>query len=531
MTEFLRKIPDQLSPTDHHEGPSEQHECPKCGTANQEDRLTQSLYQCERCGLELAYLDTAPNGTVRGILGYLRSSGDVVQDRYRIRSLLGKGGFGATYLIEDLRLNGKARALKEIPEPFFDEQEIELLSRLRHPSIPDITDRSVADGMVHLVLEFGGSRTLEIERRQSGGRIPLPRLIPWMRELCKVLSYLHSHDPPVVHRDLKPGNILLDNDDRIMLADFGIAKESSASAQTRTLARAACHGFSPPEQVLGTGTDERSDIYALAATLYVLLTGKVPPAAHERIAGEELVAPSALVDEVPLVLDEEILRAMELNINRRQRSIAQFAQVFEDLDSTTGPSVSSFVPNTEGVVRGNISPPAGDRLSTGKPRASAWAAKRRLLIAVGITCILGVGIAIGTYLSMRDRSQPRTAGASTSGAPNAKSAVSIGPRTKPGQPTSYPRESESTTTASRTDSGNIPEDNSVTGLLDKTRGNTQDTVPHKPAPRTWKRAKPKDPQRIPRDRKPTAADGRDKTREPPGAKKWVITRGDGSKTY
>ncbi len=216
-----------------------------------------------------------------------------VSNRYWARVVLGRPN-----LVEDLRLNGKRRALKEVPELLFDEYETKLLSRLNHPSIPDIIDRSIVDKMVYLVLEFGGNRTLGGERERNQGRIPQPVLLPWMRQLCEVLMYLHSQDPPIIHRDLKPDNILLDETGRIMLIDFGIAKEAEPTAMIRTLGRAASSGFSPPEQAMGTGTDQRSDIYALAATFYALLTGEKPPAAHERVAGKEIVPPSQIVPEI-----------------------------------------------------------------------------------------------------------------------------------------------------------------------------------------------------------------------------------------
>ncbi len=314
------------------------HICPKCDTANQRDYLSQREYRCAKCSFELAHLDIAGNGSVRGIFGWLRVVGDTVQDRYRVQSVLGRGGFGATYLIEDLRLNGKRRALKEVPELLFDEYETTLLSRLNHPSIPDIIDRCIVDGMVYLVLEFGGSRTLASERKRAGGRIPFATVLPWMRQLCEVLTYLHSQNPPIIHRDLKPDNILLDEADRIMLIDFGIAKEATPSSMTRTLGRAATHGFSPPEQAMGTGTDERSDIYALGATLYSLLTGTNPPAAHERVAGKPVQPPSELVPGLPPLLDETILKSLNLNVNQRHRSIAEFGRV---LDSLAGRLVSA----------------------------------------------------------------------------------------------------------------------------------------------------------------------------------------------
>jgi len=130
----------------------------------------------------------------------------------------------------------------------------------------------------------------------------------------------------VVHRDLKPDNILLDDNDRIMLIDFGIAKEAAPDTATRTIGRAVTQGFSPPEQVLGTGTDARSDVYALGAIMYHLLTGQMPPAAHERITGRLIEPLTAALPECPLLIQAAVMRALELNINLRQQSIAEFAE-------------------------------------------------------------------------------------------------------------------------------------------------------------------------------------------------------------
>lgn len=306
--------------------PANQRICPDCGTANELESLSQYEYRCSQCNLEMAHIDFAANGAVRGVFGWLRNAGDTMDDRYRIKSILGRGGFGVTYLVEDLRLSGKSRAIKEVPELLYDEHETTLLSRLRHPAIPDIIDRGVVDGMVYLVLEFGGNRNLGGERKSNQGRIPLTLLLPWMQQLCEVLIYLHSQDPPIIHRDLKPENILLDETGRIMLIDFGIAKESKPSTMTRTIGRAVTHGFSPPEQAMGTGTDERSDIYALAATFYALLTGENPPAAHERLAGKELTPPSQIVAGLPLQLDDIIAKALNFNVNHRQQTILEFSQ-------------------------------------------------------------------------------------------------------------------------------------------------------------------------------------------------------------
>ena len=308
---------------------SDERVCPKCRTSNETAALERRQYRCIFCGLELVHLDMAANGAVRGVFGWLLNPGTVVRERYKVVAVLGKGGFGVTYLVDDIRLAGKRRALKEIPALLSDEYETRLLGRLNHPAIPDIIDRFEVDGMVYLVLQFGGSRTLRIEMDRQGGRIPVFLLLPWIEQVCAALLYLHSQDPPIIHRDLKPENILLDENDRVMLIDFGIAKESAGDNMTRTLGRAATHGFSPPEQVLGTGTDARSDVYALGAILYCAITGRVPPAAHERITGTVLEPPSRLLPEIPPLLDAAICQALELNLQMRQQSIAELAQCLE----------------------------------------------------------------------------------------------------------------------------------------------------------------------------------------------------------
>ncbi len=324
--------------------------CLKCGTEHPSSHLVDHEYRCPHCDLETAHLDRAPNGVIRGIYSWLRQVDEVIHDRYKVKALLGRGGFAATYLVDDLRLDGKTRALKEIPELLFDTYETTLLSRLDHPSIPDITDQFTEESLTYLVLKFGGNKTLESERKKSGGQIPLANLVPWMQQLCDVLDYLHSQNPAVIHRDLKPANILLDDNDRVTLIDFGIAKEADDGQETRTLARAVTHGFSPPEQVGGTGTDPRSDIYALGATFYAVATGIVPPASHERLSGKSIVEPSQLISNFPPALNQAILSALDLNINNRQQSIKEFSESFSsstELPPVAQPSGTMLVSDSE----------------------------------------------------------------------------------------------------------------------------------------------------------------------------------------
>ena len=298
--------------------------CPACSVETPTEQAVQSDHCCPSCATELAHFEISPTGQLKGVLRWLRAPGELLNDRYRVRSLLGRGGFAATYLVEDVRIEGKRRAAKEIPKGCFDDGETRVLSGLRHPAIPDITDRFEADGLVYLILEFGGEHTLEAVRRQMQGRIPLQRLRPWLDQLCDALTYIHRHDPPIVHRDLKPANVLLDDADRVMLIDFGIARPIAPAGGTRTVARFVSHGFSPPEQAMGASIDQRSDVYALGATLYALLTGTTPPPAHERLAGTELRAPRALEASLPHGVEHALLRALDLNVTRRYPTVSAF---------------------------------------------------------------------------------------------------------------------------------------------------------------------------------------------------------------
>ncbi len=393
--------------------------CPHCGKAMDEPLLKQREYCCPVCGVEVAHRDIGPNGQVRGVIAYLKGADELLNDRYRIVRILGKGGFAATYLVEDLNIEGKRRAVKEIPEQFFDAGEVELLALLKHPAIPDVMDRFRSGGMIYLVLQFGGSATLASRCKELGGRVPLAKALPWMRQLCEILAYLHSQTPPVIHRDLKPENVLLDDHNHIMLIDFGIAKVADPTVATRVLGRACSHGFSPPEQVLGLGTETKSDLYSWGATCYYLLTGRVPTAAHERLAGRELQPPTALVPELPPEVDKVLLSSLHLNMDQRPpnaRELITMLQPLEGgaafvspqtvrtvlLDQDAGPASNvPQPPSLRGITLTEAPPaPAGSR-------KAAFTGKRAALLVVaalvGLTALLATGF---NFLSIRQKPAP-----------------------------------------------------------------------------------------------------------------------------
>ena len=381
--------------------------CPMCETPNTLEQLLKRDYRCSKCNLELAHLDFGPNGTIRGVFGWLLPVGEIFMDRYQVKQVLGKGGFGATYLVDDLRVAGKRRALKEVPDTLYDQQETSLLGRLDHPAIPDIIDHMAANGMQYLILKFGGSRTLGSERKASPDRrIPLDKLLPWMRQLCDVLTYLHSLNPPVIHRDLKPENILLNEDDRIMLIDFGIAKEGSEL--TRTLAAAFSASFSSPEQIDGEGTDERADIYSLGATFYALLTGENPPGGFARVSGKEIIPPSQTVPDVPPEVEAAIMQALNLRKMDRQQSVREFA-----LALGTGDSGNTRLLDSDQTVRMTSMPDGVSAYTSPTAKVTGRGQKsltrepvkqgdkeggKPVLLWIGVATVIAVGVGISYSL-------------------------------------------------------------------------------------------------------------------------------------
>jgi len=218
------------------------------------------------------------------------STGDVLQDRYRIVSLLGKGGMGAVYLVEDTALYGKQWALKELLERFTNpaeraeaieqfRREVQILVGLRHPNLPQVVNAFEAGGRHYLVMEYIEGQTLEeLLKAAPTGHLPEDQVLAWSAQLCDVLDYLHSHDPPVIFRDLKPANVMITPQGQVKLIDFGVARLFDPNKGTDTL-RMGTVGYAPPEQYSGQGqTTVRSDIYALGATLYDLLSGDNPEA-------------------------------------------------------------------------------------------------------------------------------------------------------------------------------------------------------------------------------------------------------------
>jgi predicted Zn finger-like uncharacterized protein len=240
---------------------------PACGVANP---ATERF--CQRCA---SPLPTAP--------------GTMLHGRYRIEGLLAIGGFAAVYLATDTRHGNRSVAIKDMTCPDaqefairlnFFQREADILRLLAHlPVVPRLYDFVHEGQSACLIMEYiRGQDLLKVMEKQDHQPFPIEQVIEWGKSICDVLAQMHSQSPPLVHRDVKPDNIMLLEDQRsIKMIDFGTARDVGRSQKTRLAAKTRVYteGYAPPEQIIGK-PEARSDLFALAGTLYHLATGKAP---------------------------------------------------------------------------------------------------------------------------------------------------------------------------------------------------------------------------------------------------------------
>lgn len=210
--------------------------------------------------------------------------GAVLDGKYKIISVIGQGGMSTVYLARHQRLN-KEWAVKEISREYCENYEMisrqlvleaDILKKLNHPGLPKIIDIIEKKDVIWMVMEFIEGKTLK-EVLKERGRIQETEVLSWGKQLCEVLSYLHSRTPPIIYRDLKPDNIILKKTGRLVLIDFGTAREYCYEKNSTDTTYLGTRGYAAPEQYGGMGqTDERTDIYCLGVTLYSMLTGYSP---------------------------------------------------------------------------------------------------------------------------------------------------------------------------------------------------------------------------------------------------------------
>ena len=272
--------------------------------------------------------------------------GTTLAGRYQIERFLAGGGMGVVYIAQDQRLAERRVAIKEIFDRFtnpeeraqaiqYFHREADTLAQLTHPAIPAIFDRFGEGNCHYLVMDFVEGVNLEQEIAGLGGRLPESRVIEIGRELCDVLTYLHGFSPPIIYRDMKPGNVILGPDGRITLIDFGIARIFSPQGKATLI---GTPGFAPPEQYSGQ-VDERSDLYGLAATLHYILTGR-DPEKHPPFSCPPVL--SEKPDASPF-LAQAIDQALAYKAEERPKSAEAFKDMFlygRGLSAAPSPSSS-----------------------------------------------------------------------------------------------------------------------------------------------------------------------------------------------
>lgn len=281
--------------------------------------------------------------------------GIVLRRRYEIQELVGQGGMGAVYRANDLRLEGRVCAVKEILPALSEKTasaeelaqiaeqfrvEASTLARLDHPNLPKVSDYFSTAGREYLVMDFVEGRDLQEilqEAQRRGEFLKEPQVLGWAAQLLDALEYMHSQDPPVVHRDIKPSNIKVTPRGTVKLVDFGLVKVLQPN-DSRTVTVVQGRGtvaYTPLEQYGGdTGfTDARSDVYALGATLYHLLCGQPPVDAKERfLRPGALISMRQINSNVSPRVERAIFMSLSMHPNERPVSAREFRDLLVGSD-------------------------------------------------------------------------------------------------------------------------------------------------------------------------------------------------------
>ncbi|MEZ4712051.1 MAG: bifunctional serine/threonine-protein kinase/formylglycine-generating enzyme family protein [Caldilineaceae bacterium] len=279
------------------------------------------------------------------------------QGRYTIKERLNQGGMGTIYLAEDRNLTGREVAIKEnIDTASTTKQQFQheavMLSRLTHPNLPRVTDHFVeASGAQYLVMDYVPGDDLSAILRSRSEPLPEKQVLEWLDQVMDALIYMHGwietttrKPTPIIHRDIKPGNIKLTPNGRVVLVDFGIAKYEEPTEGTMLGAKGRTPGYSPLEQYTGR-TTVRSDIYALGATYYTLLTRQRPPDSTAIASGTPLRPLRYYNAQISRTTERVIMRAMALQASQRYTSVEEMRAALAQRDDTERdthtPSVST----------------------------------------------------------------------------------------------------------------------------------------------------------------------------------------------
>src|SRR5512139_30836 len=327
-------------------------------------------------------------------------SGHVLHNRFRIVRLLGKGGMGSVYFAHDPVLN-RYVAIKQLQsapasaEYATDQlrkqflREAQILASLHHPNLPRVTDYFIDNDLHYLVMDYiEGQSLLDMLLTNKRG-FPEDLVLEWADQLLSALEYIHANN--VIHRDIKPANIRRTTEGRIFLVDFGLVKPYNLN-DPRTMTM--FHGigtpeYAPPEQYdPGVHTDQRSDVYALGATLYHLLTGQAPiSVTHRTTEPSAFRLPRQTKADISPQVEQVILRAMEIE---RAKRFATASDMRAALNLARRPYLVDATRTTDLTALAAAAPPPDRR--------------RRALALIAVPILLFLGIAIGIALQANTNS-------------------------------------------------------------------------------------------------------------------------------
>lgn len=272
-------------------------------------------------------------------------AGTVLRKRYQVKRIIGQGGVGCIYLAEDLRLEGRLCAVKEVeydramPEEMLHEsrdqfqREATVLARLDHPNLPKVSDFFSIGDRDYLVMDFVPGkdlRELMMEARQNNTFLPEDDVLDWASQLADALKYLHTQDPSILHRDIKPSNLKLTPNGLIKLVDFGLVKMLAPGEVTITILQGQGTAlYTPLEQYGGDSghTDARSDIYAFGGTLYHLLTNEPPVNVRDRFLDPGSLKPIRQINAKVSVRTERAIHwALQLHPEDRPEDVDTFVK-------------------------------------------------------------------------------------------------------------------------------------------------------------------------------------------------------------
>jgi serine/threonine protein kinase len=287
-------------------------------------------------------------------------AGTTLQERYKIDRQIGQGGMGAVYIATDERF-GSTVAIKEtlcMDDNYRKalDREARLLNSLKHNALPRVTDHFVESNGQFLVMEYIPGEDLSCTLEDQEKPFEVDQVLEWADQLLEALDFLHNLENPIVHRDIKPQNLKVTPKGKIILLDFGLAKGNVTGAGNQTNAKSIfgySRNYASLEQIQGTGTDPRSDLYSLAATLYHLLTNTAPEDALTRAMSvlsqkpDPLVPANQLRPEIPAGVAAILHRALDLDAAQRPESAAEMRQMLRVHENYAGLAL-----NTVSVARG-----------------------------------------------------------------------------------------------------------------------------------------------------------------------------------